>query len=193
VSPFSTLQKYTLIAYPYTSRLPGNLTPWEVEQLEFLNQVGAASYFQLMSRSKHKKKLNTLSRAGLIRKYKLEGQTPMLVAASQPYSNVVTLLKALVFTQLVLTMRQKFEIEIQPGDMLLHAVLKINGNHFPVIVFRESDAIPPLPDLDRLIIISETFRPEFKKIKSPARIALDQEILSPLLTFYLPDGSKEVL
>jgi hypothetical protein len=71
--------------------------------------------------------------------------------------------------------------------------LKINGNHFPVIVFRESDAIPPLPDLDRLIIISETFRPEFKKIKSPARIALDQEILSPLLTFYLPDGSKEVL
>ena len=77
----------------------------------------------------------------------------MLVAASQPYSNVVALLKALIFTQLVLTMRQKFEIEIQPGDMLLHAVIKINGSHFPVIVFRESDAMPTLTKIDSLIII----------------------------------------
>lgn len=194
MSPFSSEQKYTLQTYPYTARVPGNLTPWEQETLYFLKQVGAAAYFQITYKSKQKHKLDALNRAGLLRKYQLQGKSPINVAATRKYE-IPELLKTLIFTQLVLRLKENFpDLTISPGDNLVHSVLTFNERNFPVIVLRQSDNLYFFPKEERMIIISETFHPSFSKINTPVRIALDEELLSEdSLIFHLPDGSRQVL
>ncbi|HBK69349.1 MAG TPA: hypothetical protein DDZ91_11960 [Firmicutes bacterium] len=193
-SPFSTLKQYDLIAYPCYPRPPGNLSLWEMETLSFLEDVGAATYFQITSGSKQKRKLDSLNRAGLMYKYQLKGERSINIAASRPYSDLKTLLKTLVFTQLVIKLKESFPVQIIPGSNFIHAYLAFNAKTFPVIIIRYGDNVSMLPllvrSLERLIIISEKLEPEFNKISVPARIVLDKDLMDSLI-FYLPDGSKE--
>jgi len=192
ISPFSTLKPYGLIAYPCYPRPPGNLSSWEIETLSFLQDVGAAAYFQITSGSKQRKKLDSLNRAGLVYKYQLQGERSINVSASRPYSDLKNLLKTLAFTQLVVKLKELFLVQIFPGSNFIHAYIAFNNKTFPVIVIRHGDNISMLPflthSLDRLIIVSETIEPEFNKISIPARIVLDADLMNSSLIFYLPDG-----
>lgn len=193
ISPFSILQPYEFKAYPYYPQTPGNLTSWESETLNFLNSVGAAAYFQIAT-EKQKRKLDTLNRVGLIRKYQLTGEQSMNIAAARPYKDISTLLKSLAFTQLILSLREYFEVKIYPGENHIHAYIDFNNKTFPVIIVRHGENISLLPlltnKLERVIILAETYHPEFNKLTIPARIGLDNELLKSLV-FRLPDGTIE--
>jgi len=195
ISPFSTLQKYELISYPYYPRPPGNLTSWEEETLSLLEDVGAGAYFQIAPKSKQRRKLDSLYRAGLIYKYQLKGERSINISASKPYDNLKTLLKTLAFTQLVIKLKDFFPVQVFPGSNLIHAYITFNTKTFPVIVVRHGDNISMLPfltnSLDRLIIVSETLYPEFNNISVPVRIVLDSDLVNSSLVFYLPDGRAE--
>jgi len=101
MSPFSTRQNYTLKTFINDVRTPNNITTWERETLGFLSQVGAAAYFQLASNSKQRNKLEALGRAGLCQRYLLQGEKNLKVASSKLYKEPSSLLRTLVFTQLV--------------------------------------------------------------------------------------------
>lgn len=49
---------------------------------------------------------------------------------------------------------------------MLQVVIILNQKPFPVLVLRECDNMPTLPHYERLIIVSETFRPELPWMKS---------------------------
>ncbi len=195
LSPFSVRQNYKLVSYPCTPRPPGNITSWEEDILNFLSSVGAAAYFQIAPGSKQRKKLDSLYRSGLIYKYQLQGERNINIASSKPYGDLKELLKSLAFTQLVLTLKTTFpELQIIPGSNHIYANIILNQNSYPVIILRQDDNISALPflinSLDRVIIVSESFYPEFNLIKIPARIAIDTDLLlNP--KFYLPDGREE--
>ncbi|MDD2586789.1 MAG: hypothetical protein PHT79_09785 [Syntrophomonadaceae bacterium] len=196
-SPFSPLCNYTLHSYPCYPRPPGNLTAWEHDILDFLSHTGAAAYFQITTGSKQKHKLNTLNRAGLIYKYKLIGEYKLNIAASRPYNDIREILKSLVFAQLVIKLKNLDpNLQIFPGTFPVHAEIIFNSKTFPIIVTRAGDNLSILPsmvsNLDRVIIISETFDLTFNKIHIPARIALDKDLInSPSMFFHLPDGRNE--
>lgn len=193
MSQFSALQNYKLKAYPTNLRPPGNLTAWDKETLSFLSQVGAAAYFQIAPKGRHRQKLDALHRAGLCFKYQLQGEKKINVSASRYYDNVKDILKSLIFTQLI----KQFQIplEVTPGEGIIHAVIYINTNPYPVIVLRHGEPISLLPfmarNYERLIIISEKYYPEFDKITVPIRVALDENLLSDDFCFILPGGRTE--
>lgn len=191
LSPFSSMQNYELISYPYYPKPICSITPWEEGIINFLDEVGAAAYFQITYKDKQKKKLNALNRAGIIRRYELKADRPMLIAARREHT-LSELLKSLIFAQFIIKFRERFETTIYPGDDLIHSVISTHKKNFPVLILRgtESTAVPPL---ENLVIISETFRPEFKDITKPARIFLDNDLFTETLTTYLPDGQKEIL
>lgn len=195
ISPFSTLQKYELVSYPYYPRPPGNLTSWEEETLSFLEDVGAGAYFQIAPKSKQRKKLDSLNRAGLVYKYQLKGERSINVSASRPYKDLKTLLKALAFTQLVIKLKEFYPVQVFPGSNFIHAHVQFNNNTFPVIVLRSGDDISMLPflvkPLDKLIILSEKLHPMFERITIPTRILLDNDLINSNILFYLPDGRVE--
>lgn len=193
ISPFSTLQNYKLKAYPFNPNPPGHLNDWEKHVLEFLSATKAATYFQLCDHTRQKKKLNAMSRAGLVHKYQLQGQRNINVVSSVGFDNLDRLLRTLVFTQLALKLKPK---DILPGSNHIHAHIVLN-NIFPVLVLRHGDDPGMVPfitnRLERVIILSETFYPEFNKIKTPCRICLDQDLLQDELTFYYPDGRRDAI
>lgn len=195
MSPFSTKQNYTLISYPTYPRPPGCLTTWDRETLEFLSQVGAAAYFQAAEKGRHRQKLDALHRAGLCYKYQLQGERNINVATSHPYHDLKDILKSLAFTQLVKELKKLTPLEIQPGESPIHAVIYMNNQSFPVMTIRSGDSLTLLPfitrNLSRLILISEEYYPEFSKINIPARIALDEILLSGDFYFLTPDGTPE--
>lgn len=195
ISPFSTLQKYELISYPYYPRPPGNLTSWEEETLSLLEDVGAGAYFQIAPKSKQRRKLDSLYRAGLIYKYQLKGERSINISASKPYDNLKTLLKTLAFTQLAIKLKEIYPVQVFPGSNFIHAHIQFNNNTFPVIVLRSGDDISMLPflikPLDKLIIVSEKLHPDFNKITIPTRILLDNDLINSNILFYLPDGRVE--
>jgi hypothetical protein len=192
ISPFSPLQNYKLKAYPFTPNPPGHLNDWEKHVLEFLSATKAATYFQLCDHTRQKKKLNAMSRAGLVHKYQLQGQRNINIVSSVGFDNLDKLLRTLVFTQLVLKLKPR---DILPGSNHIHAHIVLN-NVFPVIVLRHGDdpgLVPFITNrLDRVIIISEVFYSEFNKIKTPCRICLDQHLMQSGLSFYLPDKRTEI-
>ena len=194
-SPFSTLRRYELISYPYYLRPPGNLSPWETETLSLLENVGAGAYFQIAPKSKQRKKLDSLNRAGLVYKYQLKGERSINISASKPYDNLKTLLKALAFTQLVIKLKDFFPVQVFSGSNFIHAYIVLGDKTFPVIVLRSGDDISLLPflvkPLDRLIIVSEKLHPIFEKITIPTRILLDNDLINSNILFYLPDGRVE--
>ena len=195
ISPFSTLKKYELITYPYYPHPPGNLSPWEEETLSLLEDIGAATYFQIAPKSKQRKKLDSLYRTGLVYKYQLKGERSINISASRPYDNLKTLLKALAFAQLVIKLKDFYPVQVFPGSNLIHAYIVFNNNSFPVIVLRSGDDISMLPflikPLDKLIILSEKLHPDFNKIAIPTRILLDNDLINSNILFYLQEGRIE--
>lgn len=195
ISPFSTRRKYKLIPYPCYPRPPGNLTAWETEILSLLDDVGAGAYFQIAPKGKQRRKLDSLSRAGLIYKYQLQGERSINISASRPYQDLKTLLKALAFTQLVIKLKEVTPVQVFPGSNFIHSHLLFNNKTFPVMIIRHGDNISMLPfltkQLDKLIIVSETLYPEFNKITIPTRILLDNDLINSNILFYLPDGRIE--
>lgn len=191
LSPFSSMQSYELISYPYYSRPICSITPWERNTINFLDEVGAAAYFQITYKDKQKKKLNALNRAGIIRKYELKANRPMLIAARKEHT-LPELLKSLIFAQFIIKFREHFGVVIYPGDGTIHAVISTQSKDFPVLILRGTEPTI-LPPLDNLIIISETFRPEFQDISKPTRIFLDNDLFADTLVTYSPDGQKEIL
>jgi hypothetical protein len=195
MSPFSTRQNYTLKTFFNDVRTPNNITTWERETLSFLSQVGAAAYFQLASNNKQRDKLEALGRAGLCQRYLLQGEKNIKIASSKLYKEPSSLLRTLVFTQLVKQL--SVPMEVTPGEGIIHSVIHINDQSFPVAVLRHNDSVSLLPfmvrNYNRLIIISEDYHPEFDKITIPVRIALDEALLSNDFHFLLPGGRREYL
>lgn len=195
ISPFSTRRKYKLNSYPCYPRPPGNLTTWETEILSLLDDVGAGAYFQIAPKGKQRRKLDSLSRAGLIYKYQLQGERSINISASHPYQELKTLLKSLAFTQLVIKLKEVTPVQVFPGSNFIHSHLLFNNKTFPVMIIRHGDNISMLPfltkQLDKLIIVSETLYPEFNKITIPTRILLDNDLINSNILFYLPDGRIE--
>lgn len=193
MSQFSILQDYKLKAYPTNIRPPGHLTAWDKKTLAFLSQVGAAAYFQIAPIGRDRQKLDALHRAGLCFKYQLQGEKKINVSAAKHHNSVKDILKSLIVTQLV----KQFNIplEVRPGEGIIHSVIYINTNAYPVIVLRHGDPVSLLPfmacNYERLIIISEQYHPEFDKITIPVRIALDENLLSDDFYFTLPGGKRE--
>jgi hypothetical protein len=193
MSPFSIRQNYRLKIFYTDIRTPNNITAWERETLSFLSQVGAAAYFQLASNNKQRKKLEAMGRAGLCHRYILQGERKLKAASSRFYKDKNDLLRALAFTQFVKQL--SVPMEITPGEGIIHAVIHMNSQSFPVAVLRYNDPVSVLPSIvrnyNRLIIISEDYYPEFDKITIPVRIALDEILLSNDFYFLCPGGKKE--
>lgn len=178
--------------------------------MDLINQTGAAAYFQLISNQlsisrQHKltNKLDSLNKVGLARKYQLIGDSEINIISSLPYTEPIDILKAIIFTQLVLklkTLDPNIEIYL-PDEKFVHANIKFMNSIFSVIIIRHTDNISILPfitsSLEKTIIVSEILESEFNRIKTPARIILDEDLFSqnPLIQipFYLPDGSIEKL
>ena len=167
------------------------MTDWEINVLELLSGVKAAAYFQLCDHTRQKKKLTAMARAGLVRKYQLQGRRNINVVSLMEF-NLDKLLRTLAFAQLAIKLKPR---EILPGSNQIHAHIVLN-NVFSVIVLRHGDDPDMIPfitnRLERAIVVSETLYPEFKKIKIPCRICLDNDLLGKEMTFYLPDGRREI-
>lgn len=196
MSPFSTSQNYTLVPHPVRMNTPGILTDWDREVLETIKQVGAAAYFQVAPKSRQRQKLDALHRAGLCYHYTLEGSKKIKIACSKPYE-LDELLRTLAVTQLYVELQKIVPLEITPGNGIIHSVIYFNNQTFPIVVVRESDNIPFLTfainNLEKTIIISEEYYPEFKNIKIPTRITTDDDLIQGNLEFKLPNGTIERL
>lgn len=192
-SIFSTLNPYKLKAFPYRQQTPGNITSWETDILELLKDVGAAAYYQIATERQYKK-LDTLNRVGLLRKYQLINGEQINIIASHPYEDTTTILKSLVFTQLIINLRQNNQIKIYPGDAFVHSFIDLNDKIFPVIITRHGENYSLLPlltkEFKRLIILAEDYHPEFNNIIVPTRIGIDSELLNGLI-FRMPDGTYD--
>lgn len=195
-SKFSSTNNHNLRAFPYQYRPINKISPWEQEVLDLINQTGAAAYSQLIPtdisisrQNKLTKKLDSLNKVGLLRKYQL---SEINICASKSYDNPIDLLKSLVFTQFI----QKAKLIDPSLEIYSPTLVKFCNNVFSVIIIRQSDDPIFLYSIqEKTIILSEKFLSEFTRIKAPVRIILDKDLFceNPHIPFYLSDGSTELI
>ena len=187
VSPFSMSCDYSVKSYPFLARVPGYLTPYEQFVYDLAHSTGAVAFSQVASRSKHKKKLKSLARCGLLALHRLEGLYKLNVLTPGPFPGLIEVLKSLAFTRLVLMLKQKGCVFIDEEPP--YRVIILDGKTFHVVIHRETEPVFPVvlqaSKPERAIILAEKYHPEFASLES-SRILLDTYDL-----FLYPDGTPE--
>ena len=178
---------YSVVSYPFIARPPGYLTPYEQFVYNLTHSTGAVALSQITYKSKHKKKLKSLARCGLLAMHRLEGLYKLNVLTPGPFPGLPEVLKSLAFTRLVLMLKQYgcvFTDEEPP-----YRVIILDGKTYHVVIHRETEPIMPAvmqaSQQERSIILAEKYHPEFAALES-ARILLDTYDV-----FLYPDGTPE--
>lgn len=187
VSPFSGLCDYSVKSYPFLARTPGYLTPYEQFVYDLTRSTGAVAFSQVVYKSKHKKKLKSLARCGLLALHRLEGPYKLNVLTPGPFPGLQEVLKSLAFTRLVLILKQRgcvFIDEEQPCRVVI-----LDGKTYHVIIHRENEPVFSVvlqaSRPEKVIILAEKYHPEFASLES-SRILLDTCDM-----FLYPDGTPE--
>jgi len=204
MSPFSLSCKYTVNLCNTVKHNNIELSTQEQTALEIIESVGAVTSFQLeglaWTKNTTRHKLNKLSNYGIINKYNLKGEYTLNVYTLNKLSNLDNILRTLAVAQLytkILKLQQP--CLVLKADKPLNTYIKFKEITFPVMVIRNNDNIKTLPiiikslNIDKLIIISEEFYPDYKFIDTQVRITTDRDLLEKPLTdaFYLPNGSRD--
>lgn len=208
LSPFSLCCNYNFESFPpeknkYVDNKRLELSTQEQMAVTIINAVGAVASFQLedlcWSKNTCRQKLKILSRLGVINRHKLAGTYTLNVYTPGKFPGLDKTLRLLALAQLYTRMFKLQPCSFMRADRPLDAYIKFLNVVFPVMVIRLNDSIKNLPllvkalNLDRLIIVSDSFRPEFRSLDKRVRIAVDSDLISePLFNaFLLPDGNRD--
>jgi hypothetical protein len=205
-SSFSKTCNYQVTSHPFRPRAPGHLSERDKVILTMTETFGAVSFFQLQQlwphqhRNKTRNAAKALGRCGILAIHRLECEEyRMNICTPGKFPGLDSVLRSMAFFQLYLRLR-----EAVPGlnaclaSSPLTGVILMNNKEFPVVVVRSGDNTVLLPyqvqQLPRLVIVSETFEPVFKKVTCDCRVALDNDLLDMSLPldemFYNTSGIK---
>lgn len=174
MSPFSHLCGYSVTQFARAQRGQMNLSPRDQTLICRIRLAGAAAFFQICERKRDRNKLKTLGRVGVLNLYRLEGQYRMNVASWEPLS-LDQLLRSLVLAQFLLLSGAVFN-----GQQVI-----FNGRAHELIIVRHGDAVP-VERLERAnccLILAEEYAGWFDHIPSPAKILLDEDLISNHLNY----------
>jgi len=207
LSPFSVLCGYK-IDICNTLKRNDNLILSNQEQavVKIIKSLDAVASFQLedlmWTKNTARRKLRRLSNYNIIGRYKLIGDYTLNVYTMNKLSDVDKVLRTLALNQLYIKMLKLAPCSMLKSEKPLDAYIKFKEITFSVMVVRGNDNTKTLPfivstrlltDINRLIIISEEFYPEYKTLDGRVRITTDRDLIErPLFdAFYLPDGRRD--
>lgn len=189
-SPFSLTCSYRVTSYPFRPRAPGHLSERDRVIITTTKTFGATSFFQLqqlwphLHKNKTRNTAKALARCGLLALHRLECEEyRMNVCTPGYFPGLDSVLRSLAFFQLYLRLRRiDPHLRACQAAFPLTGVILMNGKEFPVVVARQGDNLALLPyqvqNLERLIIVAESFDPVFQKIPCNCRIAFDADLLN---------------
>ncbi|MEW6229191.1 MAG: hypothetical protein AB1700_14055 [Bacillota bacterium] len=196
-SPFS--RYYAVDSRPVVLREWDPLTPREWLLQEIISSCGAAAGFTLErlwpDPRKARKKLLALYRAGFLCLHKLRGEREMNVFSFSPTFSLEPGLRQLATAQFCVRLKEVRDCVLIPqtGCWTLSYRDKGREKDLRVLVFRKNsdDPLALLPLLkEPAVVVADALTNAFKGF--PVRIALDRDLISGPLRFYLPDGTEDV-
>jgi hypothetical protein len=196
-SPFS--RYYAVDSRPVFLREWEPLTPRELLLQEIISSCGAAAGFTLErpwpDPRKARKKLLALHRAGFLALHKLWGEREMNVFSLSPKFSLEPGLRQLAAAQFYVRLKEVCDCALIPqtGCWTLSYWDKGHEKKLRVLVFKKSsdDPLTFLPLLrEPAVVIADALTDAFKGF--PVRLVLDEDLISGLLRFYLPDGKEDM-
>lgn len=175
------------------------LTPRESLIQETISSCGAAAGFTLErlwpDPRKARKKLLALHRAGLLALHKLKGEREINVFSLSPKFSLEPGLRQLAAAQFCVRLKEARDCTLTPqaGCWMLSYRDKNREKKLRVLVFRKNSDSPLafLPLLkEPAVVVADALTDAFEGF--PVRLVLDEDLISGLLRFYLPDGKEDM-